>query len=316
MVWTIIIILVLLLIYYYGCGSDGAEQQVNKSLELDETGESGLDSETGDVDKTVDCPLCDDCDSYDCDEECDDKYDDCDSCCPSCPICSSCPESKTVIKGAEELALDSLLSLDGYIDRIINVDNENFTYWLANTKDYGLNNIHTKLVITIDDDTDKTVISDVYSLSSKQNKSFYLPVGLDPRSEEYEAELTIYAANNKGITKDVEFKVHDLNPDVEQSKAFWENSIIGFSEYKLTDSQSNLTFVNNKNSEVTVEYLKVDDEMWLVNESLASGEHFEFSKDVGLCDSEIYSLPVYINYTSGGFEFVISEDQELVGYCK
>ncbi len=303
---TYIIILIILtwLIFFVDWGCEEKEQNLEE-LDTNEI--------TGDVINDLDCPAvkCEVCEEFDRDEEC--NYDDK---CPSCSSCPSCPEAKTIVKGADELASTSLISLETYNERIINIDNENFTYWLYNSKDYNVNNIHAKMVIEIDDDTDKTIYTDVFSLDKRQNKSFKIYVGLDPRDEEYQAALTIYSGNNNGKTKDVEFKVHNKNPDIEQSEAFWSNSIVGFSKYEInTDNLVNLTLINNKNSEVTILDIKVDDKHWFVNQTLASGEEFEFTTQKDMCDSGIYSFPVYMNYSSGGFEFEIDEEQELVGYC-
>lgn len=279
---------------------------IYKGCTKDETSAGNTNQTSSANDVNAQCPevICKECD----------VCEECPACetqdCPSCPACA---EAKTVIEGAGELASESLVSLDGYDARVINSDDKNFTYWLYNTKDYVLNNVHTKLVIT---STNQTIVSDAYSLSSRQNKSLKLPVDLAASSANYEAKLTIYAANNNGITKAVTFKVHDLNPDVEKSKAFWKNTVIGFDQYQISDSKVNITLVNNKNSDLTLNYLKINSTQWLVNQTIASGAQFEFVKDAALCDSGIYSMPVYMNYSSAGLDYEIKEEQLLVGYCK
>jgi len=285
----------------WGCDDESSvTEDVNETAGTQDT-EQELETETIEQqDKEcseVECEECPECDN-----------------CPSCPSCPSC-DSKTVIEGADELASTSLVTIEATSDRIINADNENFTYRLFNTKDYELNNNHAKLVVTIDDDNKETFFSEVFSLSSKQNKTFYIPADLNSRDEEYSARLTLYSANNKGLNKDVEFKVYNLNPDIEESKAFWKTNVVGFSDYELTESKLNLTIINNKNSDITLTFVKLGDKQWSINETLAAGEELEFIKTEDLCNPETYSLPVYMNYTSDGFEFEVTETQELVGYC-
>lgn len=309
--WTayiFILIIIIVLIFFVDWNKEGQGEvsQLNTS-----------EVPTTTTEQELECPevVCKECEES---EDCDDQdCDACDSCCPSCP--SSSGTTTTVIEGAEELASTSLVSLEKYNNRVINIDEKNLTYWLYNTKDYKLSNIHTKLVITINDDTKQTVLSEVTTMTGKNNKSFKLPIDLAARDEVYKAKLTIYSANNEGLNKDIEFKVYDLNPDIEESKAFWQNSIVGFSDYVIKDTNINLTLVNNKNSDVDVNYIRLGDKQWLLNETLVSGQEFEFLQDVeGFCNAEtyIYSLPIYMNYSSAGFEFEITEEQELVGYCE
>ncbi len=306
--YIVILIILIWLIFFvdWGCESDEDEALNENASAL--TGEVVKDTET--KTQELECPVCEFDDDYEC-PDC--NCDACDSCCPSCPATTT----KTVTEGAEELASESLVKLEHYNNRIINADSKNLSYWLYNTKDYKLNNIHTKLVVTIDDDTKEIAFSEVLSLDAKENRSLKLPITLTPKSEDYEAKLTIYAANNNGQTTDIKFKVHNLNPDIEESKAFWQNSIVGFKEYKMTKSNVNLTLVNNKNSDVNVNYVKVGTKQWFLNKTLTSGQLFEVSESVAdLCTTDIYRLPVYMNYTSGGFDFEIAESQQLVGYCR
>ncbi len=307
--WITNLIIAIILIWLIFFVDWGCEDKLD-TIEENQTEVTGGATQELDQETTQESQKCEEKDCPEC-EECEDKD------CPSCPSCPSCPATKTVIEGADELASKSLVDLSVYDDRIINADDQNFTYWLHNTKDYQINNIHGKLLVEIDDDNEEIFLSDVGLLSKNQNTSFKIPVSLAPRDEEYEAQLTIFSANNQGKEFDVEFKVYNKNPDIEESEAFWLNSIIGFSGYGLTDEKVNLTLINNKNSEIAVQYIILDDEEWFLNETIASGQEFEFLKDKKLCtENEIYRLPIYINYTSGGFEFEISEEQRLVGYCR